>query len=295
MYNIRAAAEKTGVSAGTLRAWERRYGLSPSGRTTGGHRLYSEEDIATLTWLKKQIEEQGLTISRAIKKLSVQKAVSFSSPAATPSPISTNTDLQEALYEALISFQGNQAHSLLDYGFSLYSHEHVFHYLLLPIAQRVGDAWEKGEISVAQEHHATQLLLQRCYRLMEIFTTQPHLPHMLALCPEGEHHQMGLLFFTLFLRKKGVSVIYLGPNTPSAGLTPIISQQKISHVCLSISQTERQKQLIHLINELLLHHPKLQFVLGGKGIKRIPSPYDQWVLSEEIDAWEQWYKQNIFR
>lgn len=59
MFPIREVSQKTGVNPVTLRAWQRRYGLIKPARTDSGHRLYSEQDIATihqvLDWLEKGV------------------------------------------------------------------------------------------------------------------------------------------------------------------------------------------------------------------------------------------------
>ncbi|HLC05216.1 MAG TPA: MerR family transcriptional regulator [Anaerolineales bacterium] len=64
-YGIRAAARLTGLTPGTLRAWERRYGVPSPGRRQNGHRLYTEYDIRLVQWLKAQTNA-GLTIGRAV-------------------------------------------------------------------------------------------------------------------------------------------------------------------------------------------------------------------------------------
>ena len=47
-FPIRELSARTQVNSVTLRAWERRYGLLKPQRTAKGHRLYSEEDVATI-------------------------------------------------------------------------------------------------------------------------------------------------------------------------------------------------------------------------------------------------------
>lgn len=61
---IRYVAQATGVLPVTLRAWERRYGLLRPARTGKGHRLYSEEDIATIRQIVALLQ-RGLPIGRA--------------------------------------------------------------------------------------------------------------------------------------------------------------------------------------------------------------------------------------
>ncbi len=68
LFNTKAVVHQTGVPAPTLRAWERRYGILAPRRGDNDYRLYSERDMATITWLHARIES-GLTISQAIALL----------------------------------------------------------------------------------------------------------------------------------------------------------------------------------------------------------------------------------
>src|SRR5512133_2126500 len=64
IYNLKAVLKETGLKADVLRAWERRYGLPSPERTQGGHRLYSDFDVAMLKWFILR-QNEGLSISRA--------------------------------------------------------------------------------------------------------------------------------------------------------------------------------------------------------------------------------------
>lgn len=64
-FNLKAVVQETGIKPDTLRAWERRYGLPEPNRSSGGHRLYSQNDIDTLLWLMSR-QNEGMTISRAV-------------------------------------------------------------------------------------------------------------------------------------------------------------------------------------------------------------------------------------
>src|SRR3954470_15686551 len=65
VFNTKAVARETSVPADTFRAWERRYGMPRPQRTAGGHRLYSERDIAIIRWLRDRTDE-GVNISHAV-------------------------------------------------------------------------------------------------------------------------------------------------------------------------------------------------------------------------------------
>ena len=61
---VTAVSAKLGVSASTLRTWERRYGLGPGERSAGSHRRYLPEDVARLTHMIELIQS-GVTPSDA--------------------------------------------------------------------------------------------------------------------------------------------------------------------------------------------------------------------------------------
>ena len=65
VFNTKAVVQQTGVSAPTLRAWERRYKLLSPERAHNTYRLYSERDVAMILWLKARVDT-GMAISQAI-------------------------------------------------------------------------------------------------------------------------------------------------------------------------------------------------------------------------------------
>ena len=63
VYPIRTVSKLTGVSEGSLRSWETRYGVITPARTGGGHRLYSENDVALIVEVKRLLHEEGLSMA----------------------------------------------------------------------------------------------------------------------------------------------------------------------------------------------------------------------------------------
>lgn len=57
MYSIGTVAEMLDVPVGTLRTWEDRYGLVIPDRSSGGHRLYSREQIEQLRYIVAKVSE----------------------------------------------------------------------------------------------------------------------------------------------------------------------------------------------------------------------------------------------
>jgi len=68
LFNIGAVARMTDIPEATLRVWERRYHFPHSARTAGGHRLYSQQEVERLQWVKKHLDN-GMQASLAIQAL----------------------------------------------------------------------------------------------------------------------------------------------------------------------------------------------------------------------------------
>lgn len=294
MYSIKQVVEMLDIPSVTLRAWESRYQAVVPERTESGYRLYSQENIEDLRYLKEQTEKQGISISHAVRLLKAGKEKRIEERISVPggTPEEAIGKMKQQIYSALLEFQGERANALIDFGFSLYGYETLFHQVLVPILIRVGDAWEDGSATVAQEHYMTHMISNRFYQFFNVFPVYAHLPKVLAFCPAGEHHQVGLLLFSLFLRKNGVEVIYLGANTPEEGVEAMLAKQsRIGVVCLSLTDRERLPYCEEMISRLHQDFPELQFIVGGKAYEEaeIASSDIRYVLNESADRWQEWY------
>ena len=95
--------------------------------------------------------------------------------------------------------------------------------LLLPYLHGLGERWERGEVSVAQEHFAANLLRGRLLGLARGWG-QGHGPAALLACLPGEQHDLGLLAFGISLRRRGWRIVYLGPDTPIATIHQAVAR-----------------------------------------------------------------------
>jgi len=296
MYSIQKVTDMLGIPGVTLRAWETRHRIVSPLRSPGGHRLYSEEDVDTLRWVKRQMDEQGMKIGEAAQLLKNKKATATPPPASADiAPILGEEYIADRLYPALITFNTEEANQVIDLMLSLYGYEKAFHAILAPLLVRIGTDWEAGKIAVAQEHFASQLVQQRFLQIFRSLPIDPRLPSVIAFCPPGEHHHLGLLLFALFLRKKGVDVIYLGPDTPYDGLVQIIEMKNVRAAAVSVTDPRHVDSLAAWLEETLAKHPALRVLLGGSGFraaddKRIWLPQ---VSYEDSVDWEAWFHSAI--
>ena len=137
-------------------------------------------------------------------------------PSATAA--ASTAPLQAAARElagALDRFQEERAHAVLDRLLAAYRIETVLRDLLIPYLHDLGERWAHGEVSVAQEHFAANLLRGRLLGLARGWGQGHGLAAVLACLP-GEQHDLGLIAFGVTLYRRGWRIIYLGPDTPLA-------------------------------------------------------------------------------
>ena len=208
-------AKRTGVSPELLRAWEQRYGLLQPTRTVGGFRLYSAADEARVQHMQSLVSG-GLAAAQAARLILSPEPASR-----TVSASATILDEEAGnLAVSLERLEEQAANTALDRLFSAYTVEMVLQDVVLPYLHRLGERWEAGEISVAQEHFASNLLRGRLLGLAQGWG-QGQGPGAILACLPGEHHELGLLVFGVALRRRGWRITYLGTNSPIGAVADI--------------------------------------------------------------------------
>ncbi|WP_108671096.1 MerR family transcriptional regulator [Peribacillus acanthi] len=294
-YNIKAVSKMLGIQPGTLRAWERRYQFIAPVRNESGHRLYTDEHVRILRWLIDKTN-QGFTISQAVSLLERQEVLSE-----TFIQDEMNGDqsknLCSDLLDALLKFEENKAHELINQAFAMFTIEKVVIEILGSILVQIGDLWENGKITTAHEHFASSLLRSRIGFIMHTLPQNSYLPKAIAVCAPNESHEFGILIFTLFLRRKGFEVIYLGGSLETKDLITVIDTVKPKFLFMSCTLKENTKDTFALVNELKDKFTHLEIGLGGSAMDNISQPerehFSDQLLGNDKTYWEKWLAAKI--
>jgi MerR family transcriptional regulator, light-induced transcriptional regulator len=274
-YNLKVVLKETGLAADTLRAWERRYGLPLPQRTAGGHRLYSQRDIETIKWLMKR-QEEGLSISRAVDLWNEQLTSGTDPladnflpsrvPASTlPIPYQPETNLdaiREAWVAACMDFNESRAEQTLNQAFSMFPVEAVCLEVLQNGMSEIGNRWYTNRASVQQEHFASALAMRRLDALLGASPAPTRNQTLIVGCPAEEWHTFTPLLLALLLRRRGLSVIYLGANVPAEQFANTVQDVKADLVILVAQQLITAATLQHAAQ--VLHSKKIQVAYGGR-------------------------------
>ncbi|MDL4841179.1 MerR family transcriptional regulator [Aquibacillus rhizosphaerae] len=290
MFGIKKVAEITGIPAITLRAWENRYDVIKPMRTDGGTRLYSQENIDDIKWVIEQREAKGISIKQAMTLLKNMKDNQIEPAELTrqeTSPANTEQFIEE-IFDALANYDTSLATHFINLAFSLNDYEKVFHDVFTPILHKVGIQWQEGKISVAQEHFISHFLQRRLFSFFQDITGDSSKPKALAICPPSELHNIGLILFSLFLKRRGIDVIFIGENTPKENILPLIQVNNVRLICFSVTIQDHVDHLKSFIKYIETYKIDVDYVIGGSATNALPEEYKRFVLNGDINQWEKW-------
>jgi DNA-binding transcriptional MerR regulator len=251
---IGALAQRVGVSPELLRAWEQRYGLLQPLRTEGGFRLYSSVDERRVRAMRRHLDA-GVSAAQAAR---LALAEPLEGEAASSTGLAA---LGDELREALDRLDEPGAHAALDRLLASLTIETVLRDVVLPYLHDLGDRWDRGEISVAQEHFASNVLRGRLLGLARGWGNGSG-PTTVLACAPGELHDLPLMMFGVVLAARGRSVTYLGPDTPVATIRDALAALHPERVVISATAGRRLRAAKAELAELAREVP---VALAGAG------------------------------
>ncbi len=254
LLRIGELSRRSGVSPELLRAWERRYGLLEPTRSTGGLRLYSAADLDRVRAMQQHLAE-GLAAAEAAALAAAAEPRADQAVAFSPAAARRDLDL------SLSVFDEARAHAVLDELLSTATLDSILSDVLIPFLRELGKRWERGEITVAQEHFASSVLRGRLLGLARGWDRGIG-PRVLLSCAPGEQHDLGLVAFGLALRARGFRILYLGADTPIESVAKTARAAHPHAVVISAVSAERLKEIAGAVRELAAEYP---VYLGGAG------------------------------
>jgi DNA-binding transcriptional MerR regulator len=250
-------SRRVDVSEHVLRAWETRYGLLRPTRSAGGYRLYSSSDERRVRRMKEFIAS-GVSAGEAARAVLAEQDPDQTTDLPGDGGVAPEAG---ALRDALDAFDEPAAQAILDRLLSRLSLPAVLRDVLLPYLAELGERWERGDVSVAQEHFASNLLRGRLAGLALGWGAGTGRRALLA-CPPGERHDLPLMIFGIALNRLGWRVTYLGSNTPLAELLDAVEATHPDIVVLAAVTSQRFEDVAAGLRKLSRRYP---LALAGAG------------------------------
>jgi len=247
-------SRRVGVSPELLRAWETRYGLLRPERSGGGLRLFSKQDERQVALMLENLAA-GMPASEAARLALLGRRPSAQERAQDAKEIA------RALSEGVEALDEAITQTALDRLLATFALPQALAEVLLPFLHRLGERWAAGEIEVAHEHFASNVIGGRLRTLARDWGSGVG-PRAVLACQPGERHDLGLLCFGLALRERGWTITYLGADTPLRDLVAVCGELAPAIVVLCAVNRERFRRSAEEISTL---GKSVRVAIGGAG------------------------------
>ncbi len=222
-FTIKDLENLSGIKAHTIRIWEQRYSFLKPQRTDTNIRHYRNEELKILLNIAL-LNKYGFKISQIDKmtpEVMREKLLSLSHADAQ----------QERLVNDLLHFMVDMDTTTFSKTLDQYIRtngiDKTINNLVFPFLKRVGILWVTDHVKVAQEHLVSNIIRQKLILGIEnAVSSVPINRTILLFLPEGEHHEIGLLFVHYLLKSRGITVLYAGANLPAEDLEFLCRMKK---------------------------------------------------------------------
>jgi DNA-binding transcriptional MerR regulator len=275
-YRIKTVSEITGIPKNTLVAWERRYGILDPERLPNGYRQYTDADIATLQQLKSAMAD-GLKISEAVDVVLEQRkqktksgGVSRDVPAATQQEAFEPVIVE--LVGALEDFDRPRAETVVARLLGT-TDEQIIDLVYFPLLRRIGDKWERGEVTVAQEHFASAFIRdQLIAMLLRVGCGPDEGTHVACVTFPGEQHELAVLGLAVRLALSGCRVTYLGADLPVGELCRFAQDHEPAWLCVSVIRETPAEEITTYAKALRSGVEGSRIAIGGAALAQVDLP-----------------------
>lgn len=250
-------SRRSGVSPELLRAWERRYGLLDPIRSPGGLRLYSLADLERVHVMQQHLADGLAAAEAAAAAVRAPGESTKVAGTARESPVAAVDQLAAALEE----FDEPRAQAIFDRLLAEVTLDVFLSEIVMPYLRDLGIRWVRGEITVAQEHFASNVVRGRLLGIARGWGRGVG-PRALLACAPGEQHELGLIAFGLALRTHGWRIEYLGADTPLDTIRGVANTLDVDLVVVSAVTPERIGELVTELRQI--SHVR-RLAVGGAG------------------------------
>lgn len=264
-YSIKDLERLSGIKAHTIRIWEQRYHLIQPRRTDTNIRLYSDDDLVRLMNVAI-LNQHGYKIS----KIAQLKDPQFLDILSEINQSASNTeDHADGLTMAMINLDEPHFQRIVTASTEKIGFEATLEQLLFPFMVKIGELWLTGTIIPAQEHFVSHLVRQ--FLIAETASLKPPVtgrqPSILFYLPEGEHHDLGLLYYNYLARKTGYEVVYLGTSVPFRDIVQVENIRNVDIIFTSFVTSAVSEPLKIRIKKLKSAFPAKTFMVTGYQFK----------------------------
>ena len=267
VYSIKELEKLSGIKAHTIRIWEKRYNLIEPHRTNTNIRYYTDDDLKKILNVAV-LNRQGIKISNIAKlnDLELKEEIIRVSRSHY-----SNDTIIDSLVIAMVDLDDYKLEAIIEKSIGRIGFTSTVTDILYPFLDKVGILWQSGDIYPAQEHFISNLLRQKIISATDKLpnTFNPRAKKFILLLPEGEWHEIALLFAQYLLRESNQEVIYLGQSVPYSDVLALGAAKKFDYLMVSSTTAQPDFDFILYLKDLGVAFPdkKILYFSGYLGPK----------------------------
>ncbi len=270
-------SEMTGISVHTLRMWERRYGSPKSKRLPSKHRRYSREEVLRLKAVAKAVEaghRPNKVVSASLQELEQLLNLSLAYTLNLKEKITESQEGYLIANEYLINswIEGARQYSevTLNGGFhDEWARRGPLKFVTecaAPYVEEIGKCWERGVLTISQEHFASGLLSDFLGSMWRRLQERNNGSFCVLASLPGELCYLGLQMVAVIFAITGRRITYLGPNNPWGEIVECVKQSDSSLLALSISGNYNKGSAVKYLKRIRAGlYEDQRILIGGSG------------------------------
>ena len=260
-FTIKDLENLSGVKAHTIRIWEQRYSFLKPRRSKTNIRYYCNDELKTVLNIAL-LNKYGYRISQ-IDKMSEEelreKIHSLGEIQACQERLVTD------MLHHMIDMDMDRFENVLDNFIRQKGIDKTIHFLIFPFLEKVGILWQTNHIQAGQEHLVSNIIRQKLLVGIEGATSPFNIKKTILLfLPEGEHHEIGLLFLQYQLKARGANVLYLGADVPLDDLVFVSKAKKPDYLFTHLTCNPGKFNFEKFMNQLREQLPAIPVVISGQ-------------------------------
>lgn len=278
---VSALARRLGVAPATLRTWDRRYGVGPSGHSAGAHRRYTPVDVHRLEVMRRLTLEGVAPAEAARAALAAPDDEGQLSRSDEPTsrvvPLHSTDAAVRGLTRAALALDARSIDRTVVDAFEKHGVLWTWDALLIPVLTILGERWQETGNGVDVEHLMAESVMGA---LRSVMTSAPKprnaRPVLLAGAPE-ELHTLPLHALAAALAERAIDARILGARVPSGALAAAVRRGGASAVFVWAHQPDiADREQVAAIPPM---RPPVLMVVGGPGWAQQAIPDAEYVAS----------------
>ncbi len=264
-YSIKELENLSGIKAHTIRIWEKRYGIIKPARTDTNIRYYSDSDLKRLLNIAL-LNRVGIRISE-ISKLSGQEMIDKVMSVSSDST-SSESNIENLIF-AMVEMDEYKFDQILSRYIMNEGFENTVIKVIFPFFEKIGLLWQTGSINPAHEHFVSNLFRQKLMVAIDnvVVSESQTVRKFVMFLPEGEYHELALLFYNYLIKKSGRIVYYLGSSMPFNDVLETSKMVNPDYLFTSLTSSLNMDEVSNYLNNLSESFPFQKIFVTGLQIK----------------------------